>query len=174
MGNYKFLVVEAYSEEEALAKTNFKEIVHNCTIVWKQNVNEYESDEFIQFAKEQIYKWTNNVPGKACVITLDNGVKNTREFPCKINDIINQKGKRNYGKYIMITDESNKIVLISNESKIDVKRKIRNMYADGLITGKIKGTYIRMVDVGEPLAFTAEYSPSKNTKLGTYLIFGIL
>ncbi len=146
-----------------------------------------------EFAAEYLKKHTKNAVGTGCIITIEAGVADSREKPYKINDVVNEvvtgtvvrenketgekeeveTTKRKFTTtYVIVDDNTNEIIDKSQETKTEAKKRLAELYQTGY-KGNATCYYTKEVTDGEPRAFTAEYTPSINAKLGNYLVFGI-
>ena len=173
--NFKKMDVTGATKQEALDKAPFK-VLYDATQAYR---NWREKQEFINdnaikdFMQQYLQKKTKNAPGVGCSITIESAVADTRERPYKITDIKNEKGKRKYSTVYTVRDrDTNEILAKSDETKAKAKEIVKELYKNGF-KGRIVCDYVKEVTEGEPVAFYAEYAPSKSTKPGVYTVFGI-
>ena len=122
----------------------------------------------------QALKYTKNLPGVGCSITIDAAVADTRERPYKIEDVKNEEGKRKFKTmYKWIDRETGTVVAQSDRNKADAKNAIKELYKTGAYRGNADLVKSKDVVEGQAVVATAEYTPSKNTKNGTWIAFGI-
>ncbi len=154
-----------------------------------------------KFMLEQLEKKTRNTPGNGCYIVVESAVADTRERPYKISDVKNEEKSRKYGTIFTLTDESTGAVVaktsakyvqdtdkdgnpLTNEdgspkmvwkyaTKAQAKELAKKLYTEDGFKGNLVCTYTKQVIKGEPVAFTTTYTPSKSTRVGTYLVFGV-
>jgi hypothetical protein len=174
--NFKKLEVTGATKEEALAKAPFQ-IIGDATQAfknWKKKQIDGVTDAKIkEFALDYIQKKTKSAAGVGFSITVDAAVADTRERPYKINDVKNEKGKRKYSTiYIIKNRDTNEILAKCDETKAKAKDVVKKLYKDGF-KGRVICTYTKEVTEGEPVAFYGDYTPSKSTKSGRYIVFGI-
>lgn len=72
----------------------------------------------------------------------------------------------------MIDRATGSVIAETNETKAKAKEIAKSLYSKGF-KGNIICTYTKQVVDGEPIAFEAEYTPSKSSRVGSYLVFGI-
>ena len=107
-------------------------------------------------------------------ITIESAVADTRERPYAITDVKNEKGARKYVTTYQLTDKATGAVLAeTSETKAKAKEIAKSLYTDKGFKGEIVCNYTKQVVEGETVAFTASYAPSKSSRVGSYLIFGI-
>lgn len=142
--------------------------------IWLEKQHGVVSDRALkEFMLDYLNKKTKNCPGDGCFITLESAVSDTRERPYVITDVKNEHGKRKYKKvYQVIDDETGLVLAEVLTNKADAKNKSKELIKNGF-HGKISCKLAHKVVEGQEVVFTAEYAPSKNTKPGRYMVFGI-
>lgn len=176
MANFKRVEVKAYTKKEAEEKVqDVFYVQRDATQAWKKAGEPSPLDkEFKVFCANYLEKHTKNAPGMACCITYKAGAADTRERPWKMNDVVNEKGKRKYVTTYVIKDkETGNELAKTTENKAKAKELAKKLYTDGGFRGSVVCTYTKEVAEGEPVAFTMDYAPSKSSKEGTYIFFGI-
>lgn len=175
--NFKVTEVTGATKEEALAKAPF-DIMGDATQafkIWKKKQTQAitEADKR-QFMLDYLSKKSKNVAGVGFVITQESAVADTRERPYKINDVKNESGARKYKTTYQLIDEATGAVIAeTNETKAKAKEIAKELYTEHGFKGNLTCTYTKQVVDGEPIAFKAQYTPSKSSRVGTYLVFGI-
>ena len=175
--NFKRMEVNGATKEEALAKAPF-DIMGDATQaykIWrKKQVNGVTDAEKKEFMLEQLAKKSKNCAGVGFSITIESAVADTRERPYKIEDVKNDKGARKYKTIYQIIDKATGAVIAqTDETKAKAKEIAKALYTDKGFKGDLICTYTKQVVDGEPTAFTATYTPSKSSRVGSYLVFGI-
>lgn len=203
MVNFKRMEVSGATKEEALALASFgiqgdataayRKAREKHTGVWSDN-------DMKEFMASQLASKTKNLPGVGLYITLESAVKDTRKRNYTITPIKNDKGPRRDGKvYQIIDDETNAVLAetkcklvpqvdesgkpiedeegnvrmrVSSETITDAKELVKNLYAKGY-KGNCHCRYTKQVVEGLDTVFTAEYTPSKGSRPGRYLVFGV-
>lgn len=176
--NFKKVEIVASSKEEA------KEIMNNTLFHysgdatqafknWKQSKNGAVTErEIKEFMLDYLNKKSKNCPGSGFMITLDPAVGDTRERPYTIEDVKNE-GRRKYKKVYQLIDRETGVVLAEcDTNKADSKNVAKELIKAGF-KGKGYCKLAHKVSEGQETVFTFEYTPSKNTKNGTFLCFGI-
>jgi len=173
--NFKKLEVVGATKQEALDKAPFK-VLYDATQAyrnWKEKQDTITEASLRDFMQEYLQKKTKNAPGVGCSITVESAVADTRERPYKFTDVKNEKGKRKYSIVYTIKDRNtNEIIAKCDETKAKAKDIVKDLYKSGF-KGKVVCSYTKEVTEGEPVAFYAEYAPSKSAKPGVYTVFGI-
>lgn len=175
--NFKRIEVNGATKEEALAKAPF-DIMGDATQaykIWrKKQVNGVTDSDKKQFMLDYLSKKSKNCAGVGFSITLESAVADTRERPYRIDDVKNEKGTRKYKTVYQIIDRATGAVLAeTSETKAKAKEIAKNLYTEKGFKGNLICTYTKQVLDGEPTAFTVEYTPSKSSHVGSYLVFGI-
>lgn len=175
--NFKKMEVTGATKEEALAKAPF-DIMGDATQAYKmfrkKQVNGITDADKKQFMLDYLAKKSKNVPGVGFVITEEAAVADTRERPYRINDVKNEKGAREYKTiYQLVDDATGSLLAETDETKAKAKEIAKKLYTDNGYKGNLTCIYTKQVVSGQPVAFHAEYTPSKNCRVGTYLVFGI-
>ena len=175
--NFKRMEVNGATKEEALAKAPF-DIMGDATQaykIWrKKQVNGVTDADKKEFMLEYLAKKSKNCAGVGFSITIESAVADTRERPYKIEDVKNDKGARKYKTIYQIIDKATGAVIAqTDETKAKAKEIAKALYTEHGFKGDLICTYTKQVVDGEPIAFTATYTPSKSSRIGTYLVFGI-
>ena len=176
MANFKRVEVKAYTKAEAIDQVKDVFFVQrDATQAWRKAGEPSPLDkEFKVFCANYLEKHTKNAPGTACMITYRAGAADTRERPYKMNDVVNEKGKRKYVTTYLLKDKSTGEALAkTTENKKKAQELAKKLYIDGGFRGSIICTYTKEVAEGEPVAFTVDYAPSKSSKEGHYIFFGV-
>lgn len=171
--SFKIDQLQAFSKAEAMENAQFH-IQKDATQAWKNAGMPQVGAALKEFCADYLKKNTKNAPGVGCMITLQAGVSDTKERPYKVENTKNEKGKRKYTTCYMLKDkETGKLLKFVEGTKDDAKKVAKEFYVDGDFKGSIVAEYVKIVTEGEKGAFTVDYSPSKSTKLGSYLVFGV-
>ena len=141
---------------------------------WKEKqggaVTEREVKEFML---SYLMKKTKNCPNAGFLICTDPAVADTRERPYKVENVKGE-GKRKYKTtYVAIDNESNAPIGKWDTNKADALNAIKEMYKSGEYKGSGRLDKVKEVVEGQATVATFEYTPSKNTKNGTWIAFGI-
>lgn len=203
MMNFKKVEVVGSTKEEALKKAPFelmRDATAAYRNFLKKQVNGVTEADKKQFMIDYLMKWTGGASGLGCYITLDPAVANTRENPYKFVNVGNRKGARKRIKIYQIIDSDNNTILAETKPKLvqktvkgkpvtnadgspvmiwkgGTKTQAKNLAKDLYVTGVFKGNLVCKISSkvveGEETAFEMSYVPSKNTRVGTYLLFGV-
>ena len=175
--NFKRMEVNGATKEEALAKAPF-DIMGDATQaykIWrKKQVNGVTDADKKEFMLEYLAKKSKNCAGVGFSITIESAVADTRERPYKIEDVKNDKGARKYKTiYQFIDKATGAIIAQTDETKAKAKKIAKELYTEKGFKGNLICNYTKQVVDGEPTAFTVTYTPSKSSRIGSYLVFGI-
>ena len=126
-----------------------------------------------QFMIDYLQKKVKGAAGVGYIITIESAVADTRERPWTITDVKNEQGKRKFQKvYRLVDDATGEILGTCNETKAKAKQLAKDIIAEKGFHGKMTCYIGKDVKEGEPIAFKAEYTPSKAAKNGRWLVFG--
>ena len=175
--NFKRLEVSGVTKDEALAKAPFF-IQGDATQAYKKwrkkQTNGVTDADKKQFMLDYLASKSKNAPGVGFSITIESAVADTRERPYTFNDVKNEKGARKYVKVYQIKDAATGAVLAeTSETKAKAKELAKALYTEKGFKGDIVCSYTKQVVNGEPVAFTAKYTPSKSSRVGSYIVFGL-
>ena len=176
-----FKKVELVAESKEAAKAQMEESLFNyggdatqAFKNWKSKQNKGVTDRDIkEFMLSYLEKKSKNIPGVGFMITLEAAVADTRERPYKIEDVKGE-GKRKFkSMYKWIDVDTKQVVCSVDTNKADAKNAIKELYKSGAYKGNAELVKTKDVVEGNAVVATSEYTPSKNTKNGTWLVFGI-
>jgi hypothetical protein len=175
--NFKKVEVTGATKDEALEKAPFF-IQGDATQAYKnwkkKQLNGVTEAGTKEFMLEYLAKKSKNAPGIGFAITIEAAVPDTRERPYTFKDVKNEQGKRKYKTTYQLVDKATgEIIASTQETKAKAKEIAKNLYKEKGYKGNIICTYTKQVAEGEPVAFEVTYTPSKSSKVGTYLVFGI-
>lgn len=170
--NFKMVEVKGYTKDEAVKQVNFQ-IMRDATQAWKAAGKPMMEKELRAFCDKYLAQFTKYIANAGCIITIEAGSANTRENPCTVKDIKNEKGKRTYKTgYQAINKATGEILFTNFETKAKAKEMAKALYKKGY-KGDIFVKYIKDVVEGEVGAFEVLYTPSKSAKVGKYICFGV-
>lgn len=171
----KKVTIKGYSVNEIKAKAPFQ-LVKNATIMWKKAGSPTLEEDLKAFMKDYLEKHTKNAVGQGCFIILDSPVQDSRENPYKIHNI-QTDGPRKFKRVYELVNTTTGAILgsaFTKEEAINLAKIIVSDKREDLGAGVKHICRISSVVVeGVADAFTFEYTPSANTKEGTFLCFGI-
>jgi hypothetical protein len=164
--------VSAYSIKGVKEAVNFAVEV-NATTAWKKAGSpEPDSDGFDAFATEYLQK--KKVEG--AYVVIEAGREDSRENPYDIKNV-KSVGKRKMKRVYELIDTNTQEILGVADDKESAKalaREIVREKRDSLVAGTLHECRVKMVvEEGTPVAFTFSYVPGANTKLGSYVAFGV-
>ena len=178
--NFKRVEVVAESKKAAIDKIN-KELFHvqgDATQAYKiwlsKQVNGVTDRDKKAFMLDYLANKGKNCPGAGYIICVEPAIADTRERPYKIEDIKNEEGKRKTKRqYKWFDKATNTVVCSVDTNKTDAKNAIKELYKSGEYKGDANLVITYDVVEGQAVVATAKYTPSKNTKSGKYIAFGI-
>ena len=175
--NFKVMEVTGATKEEALNKAPF-DIMGDATQAYKlwkkKQVNGVTEADKKMFMLDYLNKKSKNVTGVGFAITLESAVADTRERPYRIDDVKNELGARKYRTIYQLVDKATgKVLAQVDGTKAKAKELAKSFYTDRDYKGDLVCIYTKQVVDGQPTAFTATYTPSKSSRIGSYLVFGI-
>ena len=179
--NFKKVEIVAESQEAAKEKMEETLFHYNGDATqayrnWKEKrgtkgVTERDVKEFML---DYLAKKSKNAPGCGYLITVDSAVKDTRERPYRIVNVKNEEGKRKFKTfYVAFDKETNAVLGKWDTNKADALNGMKEMYKAGTFKGNFRLDKVKEVVEGHATVAEGYYSPSKNTKNGTYIAFGI-
>jgi hypothetical protein len=176
--NFKKLEVTAATCEEA--KEMVSEHFHvnkDATQAfknWKAKQTGVISENMVkEFMLDYVYKNGKNCPGVGYMITLDAAVKDTRNRPYKVENV-KHEGKSVLKKvYRAINPQTGEVLAESEGTKADILKKIKDLYQNGKLKQDVNIVKLKIADKDRSIVAKCKYTPSKNTKSGTWLAFGI-
>lgn len=177
--NFKSATVVAESKDAAILDTEEKyfHINGDATQAYKNAKAKHpgiwtERDDKA-FKLDYLEKKNKSCPGAGYIIVNEAAVGDTRERPYKIEDVKNE-GKRKFKTLYKWMDKATGTVVCSvDTNKADAKNAIKELYKNGAYKGEAELVKTKDVVEGNAVVATAKYTPSKNTKKGTYTVFGI-
>ena len=173
--NFERLEVSGATKEEALEKAPFG-IQGDATQAYrnfrKQVGDRWTDRDMKAFMLQYLEKKSKNLPGVGFYITLESAVADTRERPWKVTNVKHEGGARKFKKTFVLLDAATNTIL----DKVQSTKTAAFERSKELITNGFRGN-IR-IDLSKEVEGTAtvgyvEYSPSKASHPGTYLVFGI-
>jgi hypothetical protein len=180
--NFKRVEVVAESKEAALAQVSelFTTQQKDATTAfknWKNKKGGIISERDIkEFMLDYLNRNTKNCPGACCLITLEAAVKDTRERPYKqVN--VKSEGRRKYKKFFNILDEATNELILRvgpDKTKAEAANVVKDLYKTGDLKKDVTLSLSHEVVEGTSVVMKFKYTPSKNSKPGRYVFFGIV
>ena len=177
--NFKKVEVSAENREAAVAQVE-ESLFHingDATQAfknWKSKQTKGITERDIkEFMLDYLAKKGKNCPGAGYMITVESAVADTRERPYKIEDI-KSDGKRKFKTFYKWVDRDTKTVVCQvDTNKADAKNALKELYKSGQYKGNADLIKTKDVIEGQAVVATAKYAPSKNSKHGSWIAFGI-
>ena len=178
--NFKRVEVVAESKKAAIDKIN-KELFHvqgDATQAYKiwlsKQVNGVTDRDKKAFMLDYLANKGKNCPGAGYIICVEPAIADTRERPYKINNVKNEDGKRKSKKALVwVDDETKNVVARVYGTKTDAAKALKTLYKKGEYKGNATCEIHYDIVEGNPVVMKSKYTPSKNTKNGTWIAFGL-
>ena len=176
--NFKRMEVMGATKNDAMAKAPFN-ILGDATAAfrnWKEkHPDGYTDSDVKQFMLDYLAgPKSKNTPGNGFSITLESAVTDNRTRPYTITDNQNKNSKHRYKMTYQIVDKNTHAILAeTNETKAKAKELVKDLYVNKGYKGDAECIFTKQVIEGEKIAFDCSYTPSKGTRPGRYLVFGI-
>lgn len=176
--NFKSVTVTAATKEEAIAEINEKyfHVNGDATQAYRNAKAKHEGvwteRDDREFKLDYLEKKVKSCPGAGFMITVESAVADTRERPYKIENV-KSEGKRKYKTVFKWVTKDGKTVCSVDTNKADANNAIKELYKNGTLKENAKLIKTKEVVEGNAVVATATYCPSKNTKKGTWIAFGI-
>ncbi len=177
MISFKRLEVTGVTKEEAFANAPFG-IQGDATQAYrnarKAHIGAWTDADMKKFMLDYLAKKSKNLPGVGFSITIESAVADTRERPYAIEDIKNEQGPRKYKTvYRWMDDATGKLVVEVDTTKADAKNAIKREYTENGYKGNATLVMDKKCVEGQAVVAKVRYTPSKSSRVGTYLVFGI-
>jgi hypothetical protein len=166
----KLVVVTAqgHTKEEALAAAGFSLPLHGDATVSYKKANQPVGEALDTFADTYITNRVKGVSNLGFSITVEAGSADSREKPYTVDTVVTKEQRKYKTVYEGFTSD-NKLVFTADNKNQAAK------FAKKFVTDNKEAVTVRLARVvtsSQPLAMTVSYTPSVNTKLGTYIFFG--
>lgn len=176
MSKVKIATVNGYTKEEALATSNVAvDVKFDATTAYKK-AGSPTGTHLIAFCEDYLEKKIKSCPGIGCSITVEAGVADNRERPYKVDNVVTD-GARKYEtvyqgvvKTEIVPGLVAEAIVFTDYSKSDAEETAKQFVTDHNIDVTVK--LAKEVTEGQEIAMVVRYTPSVNTKLGTYIAFG--
>ncbi len=169
MATLKIATAQGFSKEEAFASLGLDlELKYDATTAWKKEEEpKANSPYFDAFAHEHLQKKIKGLAGVACSVTVESGVADSRERPYKVDNVVT-KGARKYKTvYEGFVGET---IVLSKDTKSEAEEAAKKYVTENRVDVEVRVR--KEVKEGQAVAMTVKYTPSLNTKKGTYIFFG--
>ena len=145
-------------------------VVRNVTQSWKNAGSPVTDKSFKEFAVASLDKnHLANAEGVGLIVVVAGGSADTRERPYKYtNNVV--EGKKNIERVYEIRRRDTGAVLATAAMKSDAEKKAKKLMPE--VKTDLECVIVYHVTEGKDLAFTLDYTPSTNTKTGSYIVFG--
>lgn len=172
---FRMLEVTGLTREEAFSKAPFT-VMGSATVAfkrWKEKQPVITKTKIKLFMLDYLEKKTKNACGLGFSITIEPNHNDSRVCPCKFVNHVNNKVRRQYRHFFELIDvDTNTILVSAKQSKREMKEIAKEYYRNGFKGNLYCRSVMRLVNK-DPIVFEMKYAPSENTKIGTFLLFGI-
>jgi len=173
--NFKKFEVTGSTKQEAYDKAPFK-IFGDATHAykaWVANQKTAITEVMIKdFLIDQLKSKTKMAPGLGLAITVESASADTRERPYKFEPAKDANGRRKWKSvYQLKTADGN--VLAEAETQSEIKKLARDLYSSKKVTEDTTCIRAKKIIEGTTVAFNVKYAPSKNFKIGRFIMFGV-
>lgn len=180
--NFKKIEVTGTSKEEAMAKVADRFILNEKGLVkgdatqafrlWKKAQTDAITESSMKVFMSEYLRNKKAIAGEAYYITVESAVADTRERPYKVTDVKHEGPAPKFKKTFVLIDASNNAILEKVQSTkaaavARAKELITNGFHGKINIGKIKDTQ------EDTIVCSVEYSPSKASRPGSYIVFGL-
>jgi len=176
--NFKSVKVSANSLEEAIASVAERyHVCGNATQALKNAKAKHTGTWTDRDEKAWMLDYceakNHACPGTGFYLVIESAVADSRERPYKFERVPND-GKRKAKKtYTWVDPETNTPIVKVRTNLTDAENTLKKMYKDGTFAGDANCVISQEYIVGNAVVAKAKYVPSKNTRKGTWVFFGI-
>jgi hypothetical protein len=178
--NFKRAEIVAESKKAAIAKVekDLFSVYGDATQAYRawlsKQVNGVTDRDKKAFMLNYLEKKSKNCPGAGYIICLDPAVADTRDRPYKIENVKNTGGKRKQKKTLTwIDDETKKVLARVQGTKTTAAKALKDLYKNEGYRGSATCEIHYDIVEGNPVVMKAKYTPSKGSKNGCWLAFGL-
>lgn len=173
--NFKKIEVTGSTKQEAYDKAPFQ-IFGDATHAYKAWIAEQKGNITEAMVKDflidQLKQKTKMVAGLGLAITVESASANTRERPYKFEPAKDSNGRRKW-KSVYQLKNADGVVLAEAETQSEIKQLARDLYSSKKVTEDTTCIRAKKVIEGATVAFNVKYTPSKNFKIGRFIMFGV-
>lgn len=173
----KEIVVENKEAAKEWAVENFGHYSGDATQAynrWKEKqTGEITERSIKEFMLDYLNHKTKNCPGSSFLICIDPAISDTRNRPYRVENVPNEGKRKRKATYVATDVKTGTIIGKWRTHKADALNGIKDLYKSGEYKGDCKLEKTWEVVEGNSVVAKCYYTPSKNTKNGTWLVFGI-
>lgn len=184
--NFKRMEVTGITKEEALAKAPFNTTLPgaDCTAALRNYKKAHAGKAFTdadmkEFMLEQLAKKTRNTPGNGCYIVVESAVVDTRERPYTRENVKNEGSRSWKNVFKAINAKTGEVIAkiadteTKRVTKADADAMAKKLYTEENCRVDINIEKSKEVKNGNKIVARYKYTPSKGSREGVYLVFGI-
>lgn len=180
MAKLKIVTVQGFTKADAIAKSGLNlEVKFDATTAWKKDEQpSADSTRFKAFAEDYLKNKLKNITGAGCAVTVESGVADSRERPYKVENHVTDKARKYKTVYEGLTgfkiDDKGNITGGTLVLQADTKGEAEDAAKEFTTANRVDVAVrlAKVVSEGKPVAMVVKYTPSINTNLGTYVVFG--
>lgn len=181
MAKLSIVTVQGYTKEEAISKSGLNlEVKFDATAAWKtEEKPEAASTYFKAFAEDYLKKKFKGITGAGCTVTVESGVADSRERPYKVENHVTDGARKYKTRYAglrgaTVDKASLKVTGGTIVLTRDTKGEAEEAAKEYVTANRADVTVVMIKEVveGKAVALEVKYTPSINTTLGTYIVFG--
>lgn len=176
---YSFRKIEVTGEtkQEAYDKAPFtiaRDVTPSFEAWKKSQTNGVTERDIKAWMLAKLDEVTKSAAGSGLSITVQSAIKNTNKRPYTCENVVNKSGKRQWKTfYQWVDDETGQVVKTFDKTKADAFAKMKEAVASGEYKGSYSLVPNKQVVKGEGVLGRIKYTPSKASRVGTYILFGI-
>jgi hypothetical protein len=126
-----------------------------------------------QFCYDYLQKKTKLKAGVGFTVTLEPAIADTRERPYKFENVKNA-GKRDWERvFVAYPENGEPFVLEGANTKSEAQNILKDLYKSGELRENVEVAVEKKAKDNKSVVFKSFYTPSKNTRKGVYMAFGI-
>lgn len=176
--NFKSIKVSATNLNEAIASVEDRfHICGNATQAFKNAKAKHTGAWTDRDEKAWMLEYCDgknrSCPGTGFYIVVESAVEDSRERPYKFESVKNNGKRKEKKTYTWIDDATGTVITKVRTNKTDADNALKKMYKDGTFKGNAKCVISKEYIEGESVVSIAKYVPSKSTRKGTWVFFGI-
>ena len=118
-------------------------------------------------------KKNRSLPGSGFLVTIESPVISSKERPYKIERVKNEGKRKEKKTYTWVDSVTGAPITKVRTNLTDAENAIKEVYKKGDLKNDAECIISKEYIQGNPVVAKAKYSPSKNTKPGTWMYFGI-
>lgn len=178
----KLVVVQAqgFTKEEALSTTVLAGSVlkFDASASWKNEDSPSVDSKYLDaFAEDYLRRRKiDGIVGVAASVTVESGTADSRERPYKVDNVVTdgaRKWKTVYQGFVGANDLGlGGVLVLQKDTKAEAEQAAKDYVTENKVNVKV--VVAKEVTKGQAVAMEVKYTPSVNTRKGTYIFFGTI